>query len=413
MYVPTIREDLTALGWDELDIIFISGDVYIDVSNDGTALLAKFLISKGYKVGIISQPDIDSDIDIKRLGEPKLFWGVSAGCVDSMVANYTSLNKRRSNDDLTPGGINNKRPDRASIIYTNLIKRYYKSNKPILLGGIEASLRRITHYDYWTDSIRRSVLCDSKADALIYGMAEKAILQFAEAILNETDFREIRGLCYLSNQANERYIQLPSYEDTKQNKDKFSEMFTAFYQNNDYLNADGLCQKVGDRYWIQNPPQPHLSEKEIDEIYSLEFERDSHPYYKAKGQIKALDTIRFSITSHRGCFGECNFCAIAVHQGRKIISRSKQSIINEVKQIVKNNYFKGNISDVGGATANMYRMKCEIQDKHGSCKNKSCIFPNICKNMDVSHSEQVSLLTELRNIFGIKKYLLVPELDMI
>lgn len=403
MYVPTIKEDLRNLGWSELDIILITGDTYIDISNDGTALLAKYLISKNYRVGIIAQPRIDSDIDISRLGEPRLFWGVSAGCVDSMVANYTSLNKKRTNDDLTPGGINNLRPDRATVIYTNLIKRYYKSRKPIVLGGIEASLRRISHYDYWTDTIRRSVLCDSKADALIYGMGEKAILEFAQSIEFPQDFKSIKGLCYLSNTPPEDYIELPSYEIVKKDKNKFTEMFNTFYQNTDPLNSKGLYQKVDNRYWIQNPPQNHLTESEIDEVYALEFERDAHPYYKNQGEIKALQTVRFSITSHRGCFGECNFCAIASHQGRRIISRSKKSIINEVKTILLNKNFKGIIFDVGGATANMYKMECNIQSTHGSCKNKSCIFPNICKNMNIDHINQINMLKELRSIDGIKK----------
>ena len=403
MYVPTIQRDLIKLGWNELDIILISGDTYIDVSNDGSALIAKYLISNGYKVGIIAQPRIDSDEDITRLGEPRLFWGVSAGCVDSMVANYTSLNKKRSNDDLTPGGINNARPDRASIIYTNLIKKYFKSRRPIVLGGIEASLRRITHYDYWSDTIRRSVLCDSKADALIYGMAEKTILAFTRALDNGEDYRSIKGLCYLSNEPIKDYIELPSFESVKNDKSMFTEMFELFYQNNDPLNARGLFQKIDNRYWIQNPPQEHLSEVEIDKVYSMDFERDAHPYYKSKGEIKALHTIRYSVTSHRGCFGECNFCAIAVHQGRRIISRSPKSIIDEIKKITQDPDFKGIISDVGGATANMYQMECKVQSKYGSCKSKSCIFPDNCENMSVNHNSQIELLKKLRQIPGIKK----------
>lgn len=403
MFVPTVKEEMNKLGWDELDIILITGDTYIDVSNDGTALLAKYLISKCYRVGIIAQPQTDSDIDISRLGEPRLYWGVSAGCVDSMVANYTSLNKKRSNDDLTPGGINNLRPDRATIIYTNLIKKYFKSQKPIVLGGIEASLRRITHYDYWTDSVRRSVLCDSKADALIYGMGEKAILEFTKAIENSEDFRLINGLCYLNKTPIDGYIELPDFETVKKDKDKFSEMFNIFYQNTDPLNSKGLCQRIDNRYWVQNPPQNHLTEAEIDEVYALEFERDSPTYYKDKGEIKALQTVRFSITSHRGCFGECNFCAIASHQGRRIISRSKQSIVDEVIAISQNENFKGIIFDIGGATANMYKMQCELQSKYGSCKNKSCIFPVICKNMNINHKEQIEVLKESRVIPGIKK----------
>ncbi len=405
MYIPTTYNELTKLGIKQLDIIFITGDVYIDVSNDGVALLSKYLISKGFTVGIISQPNLDNDFDISRLGEPKLFWGVSAGCVDSMVANYTSLNKPRQKDDLTPGGINNKRPDRATIQYVNLIKKYYKSRKPIIIGGIEASLRRISHYDYWTDSIRRSILIDSKADVLIYGMAEKAIFEYANSVKNNTDYKHIKGLCYLSNipPIDSNFIELPDYQTVKSDKNEFTKMFNLFYQNCDPISAKGLYQKTDNRYLIHNPPQNHLTTEEIDEIYSLDFEHNVHPYYKEMGKIPALDTIQFSITTHRGCFGECNFCAIAVHQGRTIISRSKESILSEIREITKNKFFKGIISDLGGATANMYSMNCDIQCKFGSCKNKSCVSPVHCKNMPINHKPIIDLLKEARKIPGVKK----------
>lgn len=403
MFTPTTKEELNQRHLDSVDIIFVSGDTYIDVSNDGVALLAKYLNSKGFTTAIIAQPDIDSDIDISRLGQPNLFWGVSGGCVDSMVANYTSSNKKRRNDDLTPGGINDKRPDRAVIAYTNLIKKYFKNNKPVIIGGIEASLRRIAHYDYWSDKIRRSVLLDSKADLLFYGMAEKSLLEYAECIRAGKEFKHIKGICYMDAEKPLDYLELESFEEVTQSKAKFAAMFDSFYKNNDPLNAKGLVQKYDKRYLIQNPPQLHLTTNEIDEIYSLEFERDAHPYYKAKGVIKALDTVKFSVNSHRGCFGECNFCAIAVHQGRKIVSRSEQSIIDEVKSITKHKDFKGYIYDIGGATANMYKMNCPIQDKQGSCKNKRCIFPVACKNMDINHKTQIDLLSKLRTIKGIKK----------
>ncbi len=403
MFVPTTPQELAQLQISQLDIIMVTGDVYIDVSNDGTALLAKYLISKGFTVGIISQPSIESDIDISRLGEPRLFWGVSSGCVDSMVANYTSLNKPRSNDDLSPGGINNRRPDRAVVQYTNLIKRYYKSRKPIVIGGIEASLRRVAHYDYWSDTIKRSILSDSKADALIYGMGEKSLLQFAQSLNLGEDFRDIRGLCYMSNEAKEGYLELGDYQTVKTDKDEFSKMFDLFYRNCDPLSAKGLYQKTENRYLIHNPPQVHLSTDEIDEIYALEFEHDAHPYYKAMGKIPALETVRFSITTHRGCFGECSFCAIALHQGRRIISRSKESILNEIRGITNNKHFKGIISDLGGATANMYAMSCEKQCKVGSCSNKSCISPQHCKGMDISHKPLIDLLSAAREIPKVKK----------
>ncbi len=403
MFTPTTAQELKQRNIKNVDIIFVSGDTYIDVPNDGIALLAKFLSSKGFTTAIIAQPDISSPDDISRLGEPNLFWGVSAGCVDSMVANYTSLNKKRRNDDLTPGGINDRRPDRAVIAYTNLIKKVFKNNKPIIIGGIEASLRRIAHYDYWSDKIRRSVLLDSKADALFYGMAEKSLLEYAVSIKSGADYKHINGICYMSPERPEGYIELPDFEDVMANKDKFAKMFKIFYSNNDPVNAKGLFQKIAGRYWVQNPPQTHLTTEEMDYIYGLEFERDAHPYYKSQGVIKALDTVRYSINSHRGCFGECNFCAIAVHQGRTIISRSEKSIVNEAKAIAKHKDFKGYIYDVGGATANMYKMKCEIQTNHGSCQNKHCIFPSVCKNMNINHNIQIELLKELRKIKEIKK----------
>ena len=404
MYTPCTKEEFSALGWKEADIILVTGDVYIDVPNDGTALIAKFLIENGYRVGIISQPDINSDIDIARLGTPRLCWCVSAGCVDSMVANYTSSNKPRRNDDLTPGGVNNRRPDRACIIYTNLIKKYFKSSRPVLLGGIEASLRRVTHYDYWSDTIRRPVICDSKADALAYGMAEKTVLQFAKAIENGTGFTDIRGLCFMSSHEpeNDNFIRLPSYEEAKADKQIFASMFQTFYRNNEPDTARGLYQQIGSRFWIQNPPQPYPTTAELDKISSMKFERNVPPYYRKKGEVRAMQTVRFSVTSHRGCFGECSFCAIAVHQGRRIISRSKESILAELREIASMKDFNGVISDLGGATANMFEMNCSLKDTKGVCTTRSCLYPEACKNLIVSHKPVIDLLAEARKIPGIK-----------
>ena len=295
MFIPTTKDELKEIGWEDLDIILVSGDVYIDSPYDGSAMIGKVLIDKGYKVGIISQPDVNSAIDITRLGKPKLFWGVSAGCVDSMVANYTALKKKKRSDDLTPGGINNKRPDRAVIVYTNLIKQYFKDNSPIVIGGIEASLRRIAHYDYWNDKIRRSILFDAKANYLIYGMAEKTIIEFANALKQNQDVKNLRGLCYISKNKKEEYIDLPSYEDVVKDKYKFIDMFHTFYQNNDPLNAVGLQQLHDTRYLIQNPPNYYLNSEELGKIYNLDFEREVHPYYKKNGKVKALEIIQFSI----------------------------------------------------------------------------------------------------------------------
>ena len=412
MFLPTTKEELNKLGWKKLDVIIVSGDTYIDSSYAGAAVIGKVLLDAGYKVGIIAQPDIRSSRDVTRLGEPELFWGVTSGCVDSMVANFTASKKRRRQDDFTPGGVNDKRPDRAVIIYSNLIRQYFKNTKPIVLGGIEASLRRVVHYDYWEDKIRRSILFDAKADILVYGMGELQILEIADRLADEkpcegsitfASLENIRGICYISKTPTEGYIHLPSFNQVAEDKKKFTEMFHTFYQNNDPVIAKGLCQQHGDRYLIQNPPARNLTQKEIDKIYNLDYERDVHPYYKKEGEVRAMDTIRFSITTHRGCYGECNFCAISVHQGTAITSRSEQSIITEAKLIVRDPGFKGYIQDVGGPTANMYATGCDKMQTHGICLKKDCVFPTTCKNLNYNHRPQIELLRKLRKIEGVKK----------
>ena len=415
MFLPTTREGIKKRGWESLDIILITGDTYIDSPNIGAAVIGNVLAKAGYKVGIIAQPDVNSGDDITRLGEPELFWGITAGSVDSMVANYTALKKKRRSDDFTPGGKNTRRPDRATIAYANLIRRHFKNTKPLVLGGIEASLRRIAHYDYWDDSVRRSLLFDAKADILIYGMGEKAVVEIAEKMSHNEDVRDIKGICYISKESRERYLLLPSYEDAKKDKEKFIEMFRLFYENNDPITAQGLCQKQDTRYLIQNPPSPYPSEKELDEIHDMQFERDVHPYYKKQGIVRALDTIKFSVTTHRGCYGECNFCAIAVHQGRTISSRSAASILREVKALSMMPCFKGYIADVGGPTANMYGIECEKKLSKGSCKDKRCLYPARCKQLKVDHSRQRELLRQIRDIPEIKKAFIASGLryDMI
>lgn len=404
MFLPTTKDEIKKLGWEQLDIILVSGDTYIDSSYNGSAIIGKWLYKHGFKVGIIAQPDINSPDDITRLGEPKLFWAVSGGCVDSMVANYTATKKKRKKDDFTPGGENNRRPDRASIQYTNLIKRFFKnSSTPIVLGGIEASLRRIVHYDFWSNSLRRSIVFDAKADIISYGMGEKSMLALANAIKNGEDWRDIRGLSYISKESKSSYVQLPSYEDCVKDKDTFAKAFELFYVNCDPITAKGLSQKHGDRYLIQNPPSEVFSEKEMDEIYNMDFEREVHPYYKSQGEVRALDTIRNSVTTHRGCYGECNFCAIAVHQGRTVISRSEDSIIKEVKDIASSKKFKGYISDVGGPTANMYQIECAKKLKHGACSHKRCLYPETCPGLKLNHKRQIDLLKKLKSIDNIKK----------
>lgn len=403
MFIPTTKEEIKNLGWDNLDIIIISGDTYIDSSYNGASLIGHLLMDKGYRVGIIAQPDINTDKDITRLGEPSLFWGITSGSVDSMVSNYTATKKRRNIDDLTPGNFNNKRPDRALIVYTNLIRRFFKNTVPIVLGGIEASLRRIAHYDYWSNKVRRSILFDAKADYLIYGMAEKSVIELADALKKNYDICNIKGLCYISKEKNNDYIDSPSFENAAGDKDQFIKMFDLFYENNDPFKNVGLQQRHGDRYLIHNPPSPLLSVKELDHVYTLPYERDVHPYYKKDGEVRALNTIKFSIVTHRGCYGECNFCSIALHQGRHVVSRSEESIIKEVVGITKHPDFKGIINDLGGPTANMYGITCSKMGTEVLCKDKRCLYPEICGNLKNSHKRQINLLKKINTIKGVKK----------
>jgi uncharacterized radical SAM protein YgiQ len=407
MFLPTTRQEMNQLGWDRLDVILVTGDSYIDSPYIGSAVIGKVLTHAGYRVGIIAQPQIDTERDICRLGEPVLFWGVTGGSVDSMVANYTALKKRRKSDDYTPGGVNNRRPDRATIVYSNLIRRFFKHTRPIVLGGIEASLRRIAHYDYWSDRIRGSVLLDAKADYLLYGMAEKSVLELADALgaVSQTDevVRGVRGLCYIAKQGREGYLELPAYETAATDKNALIDMFHIFYHNNDPLTAKGLYQRHGDRYLIQNPPGLYMTQPEMDAVYNLDYERLQHPYYETQGKVSALETIQFSISTHRGCYGECNFCAIAVHEGRTVRWRSPESILSEARQMTQHPDFKGYILDAGGPTANMYGFECKKKLTHGTCVKKRCTFPEICPLLKVDHQPQVKMLKQLRRLPGIKK----------
>ncbi len=356
-----------------------------------------------------------SAADITRLGEPRLFWGVTGGCIDSMVANRTAGGKRRKRDDYTPGGKNNRRPDRAVIVYSNLIRRYFKNTKPIVLGGIETSLRRIAHYDFWSDKIRKSILFDAKADYLLYGMAERSVVQLADALKNSRDPRTVNGLCYAAKEIPENCIKLPSFQEAAADKNAFTEMFHLFYRNTDPLTAERLAQKQDSRYLIQNPPAVYLSGEELDAVYNLNFERELHPYYGKPEDVKALETIRFSIAAHRGCYGECNFCAIAVHEGRTVRWRSHDSILAEAKQIAVHAKFKGTIHDVGGPTANMYGFECDKKLKKGVCAKKRCVYPQMCSLLPINHNRQISLLQKLRKIKGVRKVVVASGIrhDMI
>ena len=437
MFIPTTKEEVTRLGWCQLDVILITGDTYIDSPFTGVAVIGKLLMRHGYRVGIIAQPTMDSDADISRLGEPNLFWGITSGAVDSLVSNYTALKKRRKSDDYTPGGINDRRPDRAVIAYTNLVRRYFKQTAPIVLGGIEASLRRVCHYDYWSNTIRRSILFDAKADYLVYGMGESAIIALSqylkEKVLSDDEearseangqfikdrflrdmdnispirISEIRGICYISNAPPVHYTPLAPYSvvsaKTSEGKSAFRDSFLTFYENCDPLTAKGLVQKQDSRYLVQNPPAFPPNTLEMDKIAALDFERDVHPFYKKGGKVKALDTIQFSIATHRGCYGECNFCAIAVHEGRTVSWRSEASILEEVRGFKKHRDFKGIITDVGGPTANMYGFECHKKLEKGACSHKRCLYPTVCKQLHPDHMPHQRLLQKIKASHGIRK----------
>lgn len=403
MFLPTTQTEISALGWDAPDVILVTGDTYIDSPHIGIAVIGHVLMNAGYKTAVIAQPDINTADDITRLGEPKLFWGVSAGSVDSMVANYTASKKPRKSDDYTPGGVNNRRPDRACMVYTNLIRRHFKNTKPIMLGGIEASLRRVAHYDYWNNKIRGSILFDAKADYLIYGMGEKAVLEFAFALAKGLPVEKIRGLAYKAKSVPDGALELPSFESVRDDKSAFVAMFRTFYENCDPVHGKTLAQKHGERWLVQNPPAKTMTQPELDAVYALPYERDVHPFYKKQGPVKALETIRFSVTTHRGCYGECNFCAIAVHEGRTVQWRSEDSILEEIRHITTLPGFKGIIPDMGGPTANMYGFECLKKQKYGGCTNKRCLFPEPCPSLGINHEKLTGLLQRARRIPGVKQ----------
>ena len=410
---------MQARGWDALDVILVTGDAYIDSPFAGAALIGRVLEDAGFRVGILAQPEVQDLADISRLGAPRLFWGVTAGCVDSMVANYTATGRKRREDDFTPGGQNNRRPDRASIVYANLIRRAFRPCPPIVLGGIEASLRRIAHYDFWTDSIRKSILFDAKADLLVYGMAEPTIVELAQRLRDGRDWRDLRGICYAAKDPPADAIQIPSFAEVSgprpaaaatgpaaaetKTRDAFLKMFQTFAAHQDPVTASPLAQQHDTRWLVHQPPARPPEGGALDHIYSLPFELDVHPYDAARGPVRALDTIRFSITTHRGCYGECTFCAIAMHQGRRVISRSAASIVTEAERFTRHPKFRGIIADVGGPTANMYGFACARQASSGACPDRHCLFPEVCRHLPVNHQPQTALLQRLRALPGVRK----------
>jgi uncharacterized radical SAM protein YgiQ len=403
MFIPSTPEEVRNLGWTRLDVILVSGDSYIDSPFVGVSVIGQRLLAAGYRVGIIPQPDMDSKNDITRLGEPALFWGVTGGCIDSMVANRTASGKRRREDDFTAGGINNRRPDRAVIAYANLIRRHFKRTAPIVLGGIEASLRRIAHYDFWSNRVRRSVLIDAKADFLLYGMADNTVLELAARLREGRDVSGLRGLCYIAAEQKPGFLDLPCWEEATADPGAFERMFLLFCRNQDPRTAEGLCQKQGSRWLIHNPPATPLTEAEMDEVHGMDFERAVHPCHFREGEVRALATVRFSIATHRGCYGGCRFCAIAVHEGRQVSSRSESSILREAKLLASLPGFQGRILDVGGPTANMYGFECRKKLLLGACSDRDCLYPDVCENLHPDHRRQIALLRKLREVPGVKQ----------
>ncbi|HPF20746.1 MAG TPA: YgiQ family radical SAM protein [Syntrophomonas sp.] len=403
-YLPVNRQDLTKRGWDELDIIFVSGDAYVDHPAWAAALLGRFLEKQGFRVGIIAQPDWQSLEDIRKLGQPRLFFAVSAGNMDSMVSHYTADKKRRSEDLYSPGGQAGLRPDRTSIVYTNLIRQAWPS-VPVVIGGVEPSLRRLAHYDYWSDKVRRSLLADSKADLLVYGMGEYPLLEIARQLKSGKEIRyltNLRSTVYMSKSMPEEALALPAYEKVKQDQVAFAAATRLIHQELNPYCARPLAQQHGERWVVVNPPALPLSTAQMDEIYGLEFTRRAHPVYEEQGGIPALEPVQFSVTTHRGCFGGCAFCSLGLHQGKFIQNRSKESIIHEVEEISRHPDFKGTIPDVGAASANMFGLHGKDEQRCQSCRRESCLYPTICRNLQTDHSPSVKLWKELRRNPRIK-----------
>lgn len=393
-------------GWDTLDFLYIVGEAYVDHPSFGHAIISRVLEKNGYRVGIVPLPDWRSTADFKKLGRPRLGVLVSSGNIDSMVNHYTASKKRRSDDAYAPGNKSGQRPDRAVIVYCNRVREAF-GDIPLLIGGVEASLRRFAHYDYWDDKIRRSIMLDSRADILMYGMGEKQVVEIANALnagIPVHEITQIPGTCYLANEpVYNNAVEIPSFEECRDFKEKYAESCRIqYYEQNPYIGKT-VVQKHGDKYLIQNPPMPPLETNELDAVYSLPYQKNYHPCYEKYGGIEAIKEVKFSLTGSRGCFGGCNFCALAFHQGRIVTARSRQSLVNEAKQMVREPDFKGYIHDVGGPTANFRKPACKKQLKLGACKNRQCLFPSPCKNMDIDHSEYLELLRELRAIDGVKK----------
>lgn len=407
-YLPISMEDLKERNIEQLDFVFVIGDAYVDHPSFGHAIISRVLESNGYTVGIISQPDWKDKNSITTLGEPKLGFLVMSGNMDSMVNHYSVSKKRRSTDSFTPGGVMGKRPDYATTVYCNLIRQTYK-HTPIIVGGIEASLRRLAHYDYWSNKVKRSILLDSGADLVVYGMGERAIVEVADALksgIAVKDISFIDGCVYKTKNLENvfDYELLPSYDEIVESKEAFAKSFYTQYLNTDSFTAKRLVEPYANGiYVVQNIPQKPLSQSEMDRVYSFPYMRSYHPSYEKSGGVPAIAEVKFSLVSNRGCFGGCSFCALTFHQGRIIQTRSHESIIEEAKKIIWDKDFKGYIHDVGGPTANFRHTACDKQLKAGVCKNKQCLFPTGCKNLKVDHKDYLKLLRKLRELPNVKK----------
>ncbi len=407
-FLPISRKDMKERGWEQCDFVYISGDAYVDHPSFGTAIISRVLEAHGFKVGIIAQPDWKDDASIQVLGEPRLGFLVSSGNMDSMVNHYTVSKKRRQKDQFSPGGVMGKRPDYAVVVYSNLIRRTYKKT-PVIIGGIEASLRRLAHYDYWSNQLKHSILVDSQADLLSYGMGERSIVEIAQALdsgLAVSDITFVDGTVYKTKSLDSVYdaVILPDFPALQKDKKTYAESFYQQYCNTDPFTGKRLVEGYRDNlYIVQNPPSKPLSSTEMDDLYTLPYTRTYHPSYQEAGGVPAIEEIKFSLTSNRGCFGGCSFCALTFHQGRIIQARSHESLMDEARLLIQDKNFKGYIHDVGGPTANFRFSACNKQTEHGACPQKQCLFPEPCRNLTADHQDYIALLKKLRELPGVKK----------
>lgn len=407
-FLPLCRADMDARGWDRPDFVYVTGDAYVDHPSFGVSIISRVLEDAGYRVAILAQPDFRSCDAFREYGKPRLGFLVTSGNIDSMVAHYTAAKKHRSFDYYTPGGVMGKRPDRAVIVYTNRIREAY-GDVPVILGGLEASLRRFAHYDYWDNKVRRSILVDSRADLLTYGMGENILLRVAELLdrgVPIRKIRDVRGTVYLCDPADPIHYDVAAtfdYNLLKTDKHAYAEAFGIQYRNQDAINGRAICERYDNKLLVQNPPMPPLEREELDHVYSLPYQRAYHPSYAAAGGVPGIEEVQFSLTHNRGCFGGCNFCALAFHQGRTVRSRSVESVVEEAKKITALPGFKGYIHDVGGPTANFRYPACDRQLEHGVCANRKCLAPTPCKNLKVDHSEYMHLIEKIEALPRVKK----------